>query len=339
MNIVTKQLELVAATFSDWQSEIKFAIRDPMELCRALNLPESVGRAAKSVTSDFALFAPRPFVQRIQAGRLDDPLLRQLLPLPTENELRDGFTVDAVGDGPATVASGVIMKYPGRALLIVTGACAIHCRYCFRRHFPYETTPKGAAQWEHALAGIGHDTNIEEIILSGGDPLMLTDSGLQSLLSLITELPHVRRVRVHTRLPIMIPARVTQQLVETFANLPQTVVIVIHSNHANELDEQVAIALDKLHACGCLLLNQSVLLRGVNDNAETLCDLSAKLIEMRVIPYYLHQLDRVQGASHFEVPIEVGTALIEQMRNSLPGYAVPRYVSEIPGESSKRIIM
>jgi EF-P beta-lysylation protein EpmB len=267
-----------------------------------------------------------------------DPLLRQVLPVVEETVENPDFSQDPVDDMAAALQPGVLQKYAGRALLIATGSCAVHCRYCFRRHFPYQEVPHSDAAWDHALASLATDPTIHEIILSGGDPLMLVDSRLTRLVKKVAALPHVVRLRVHTRLPILIPSRVTDQLTALLTETRLTPIVVLHANHTQELDAAVGRALARLQRAGVLLLNQAVLLRGVNDSVATQVALSERLIAMGVTPYYLHQLDRVQGAAHFEVPISEGKKIIAAMREQLPGYMVPKYAQEIPGESSKMVL-
>ena len=320
----------------DWTIAMREAVRDPAELCRLVGLPE-LASGGLAGHRDFPVFVPRPFLQRIKPGDPNDPLLRQVLPVREESESSTADRIDPVGDLESEVLPGLLHKYTGRVLLVTTGACAIHCRYCFRRHFPYAGRPRGIEAWELALEHIAGDASISEVILSGGDPLTIVDGQLAMLAERLAAIPHVRRLRVHTRLPIMIPSRVNDELLAWLTGTRLTPVIVIHANHAQELDEQVAEALRKLSQAGVLLLNQTVLLRGVNDSVETLAELSERLIELRVTPYYLHQLDRVIGAAHFEVPLSEGQALIAELRRRLPGYAVPRYVQELAGESHKRV--
>ncbi len=338
MPIVTPKTDFVAARIPEWQAELKAAIRDPRELGRVLGLPDEFAELGREAIRQFPLFAPRPFVGRIERFNPRDPLLLQLLPTRHENDSNHLFKRDPVSDQAATLAPGVIKKYTGRALLIATGACAIHCRYCFRRHFPYDSSPQGTIQWQNSLAAIRDDTSIHEVILSGGDPLMLNDENLQRLLKLVSEINHVQRLRIHTRLPIMIPSRVTPILIDSIRSIRPVVNIVIHCNHAREIDVDVENAISRLVDHGIPVLNQSVLLRGINDDLHTLVGLSNRLINLRVLPYYLHQLDRVEGAAHFEVPVEVGKQLVGDMRKLVPGYAVPRYVAEVAGECSKSIL-
>ena len=318
-----------------WQQVMKSAIRDSQTLCRYLKLPEASGRPSDC---SFPVFAPLGYVSRMHPGDPHDPLLRQVLPLDEEAIAADGFSNDPVQDQAAMLRPGLLQKYAGRVLLVTTGACAIHCRYCFRRHFPYGEGPHSVAQWGPAIDQIAADPTIEEVILSGGDPLTLVDAHLAGLSDRLASIPHLRRLRIHTRLPIVIPERVTGALVEWLSASRLTPIVVVHANHAAELDESVAGALELLTRAGIMLLNQTVLLRGVNDSLAALSELSRRLIELRVVPYYLHQLDRVRGAAHFEVPVERGRALVEQLRDALPGYAVPTYVQEIAGQASKQML-
>jgi EF-P beta-lysylation protein EpmB len=344
MPILTAQTEsvrpvLAAANEPSWQVEIRLAIRDSVELCRQLGLPAEMAVGAGASTGKFPVFVPPSFLARIKPGDPNDPLLRQVLPVADEADDVPGFTADPVGDGDAKLASGVLQKYQGRALLIATGSCAVHCRYCFRRHFPYEEAPHSSAAWDAALALVAEDPTITEVILSGGDPLMLVDSRLAALVEKIESIGHVTRLRIHTRLPIVVPARVTRELVAMLSASRLSTVVVIHANHAQELAEDIAAALERLRVAGAMLLNQAVLLRGVNDSVEAQQALSERLIELGVVPYYLHQLDRVAGAAHFEVSIAEGRRIIEELRARLPGYMVPRYVQEIAGEPNKSVLM
>jgi EF-P beta-lysylation protein EpmB len=319
-----------------WQAELRDAIRDPVRLCEALNLPADRARAADAAAaaSQFALLVPASYLGRIERGNPHDPLLRQVLPVRDEQATTAGFSHDPVGDRAATLAPGLLQKYAGRALLVATGACAVHCRYCFRREFPYDELAAADA-WEPALEALAADDSIHEIILSGGDPLTLADRRLASLVDRLAAIPHLQRLRVHTRLPVVIPSRVTDELLGWLTSSRLKPIMVLHANHARELDHHVARAADRLRRAGVLLLNQAVLLRGVNDSADALEQLSLRLVDIGVAPYYLHQLDRVRGAAHFEVPVDVGRELIAELRRRLPGYAVPQYVHEQPGAAHK----
>ncbi len=320
-----------------WQAELREAVRTGSELRRQLSLlpgePDSTDGE-----SEFPVFVPPSYLARIRPGDPNDPLLLQVLPVGAESHSVDGFTSDPVDDASSTLQPGVLQKYQGRALLITTGACAVHCRYCFRRHFPYEESPHSDADWNQALDSIAADETLHEIILSGGDPLMLVDEKLANLVAKVAAIPHVSRLRMHTRLPLMIPSRVTDALLDWFTRTRLTPIMVIHANHAQELDGSVATSLARLQRAGVMLLNQAVLLRGVNDSVDAQAELSQRLIDIGVMPYYLHQLDRVQGAAHFEVPIDEGKRIVAALRKCLPGYMVPRYVQEIAGEPHKVVL-
>lgn len=320
-----------------WQAELRAAVRTEGDLRRHLTLPPGEAAVAGR-EAEFSVFVPPSYLARIRSGDPDDPLLRQVLPLSAENLAVEGFTDDPVADSAAALQPGVLQKYSGRALLITTGACAVHCRYCFRRHFPYTEVPHSDAAWNQALASIAADDTIHEVILSGGDPLMLVDERLEKLVHKIAAIEHVRRLRLHTRLPIMIPSRVTAAMLAWLTGSRLTPIVIIHANHAQELDEAVARSLAKIQQAGAMLLNQAVLLRGVNDTVDSQVELSERLIAVGVMPYYLHQLDRVAGAAHFEVPIDQGRKIIAALRRRLPGYAVPRYVQEIAGEPHKVVL-
>jgi EF-P beta-lysylation protein EpmB len=321
--------------YASWQDALKDAVRDRQELLRLLGLSHSAMDVASDADERFPLLVPRSFVARMRPGDLADPLLRQVLPIANELKNAPGFVADPVDDAAAMRRPGLLQKYRGRALLITTGACAVHCRYCFRRHFPYWQSPRSLAEWQPALDEIGTDEDLHEVILSGGDPLMIVDRALAELIRALAAIPHLRRLRIHTRLPIVLPERVTDELIAMLLGCGLTSIVVVHANHANELDANVGRALARLSDAGIVLLNQAVLLAGVNDSVEAQLALCERLVDLRVIPYYLHQLDPVAGASHFEVPIERGRQIIEQLRARLPGYAVPRYVQEVPGASSK----
>ena len=324
--------------YDSWPEAVKDAVRDPDELCRLVNLPPRYASRAVKAARDFPLFAPRSYIARMRPADAGDPLLRQVLPLEDELVQREGFSPDPVGDRTAILSPGLLHKYRSRVLMVATGACAVHCRYCFRRHFPYDQGPRSMGEWARALGEIESDGTLREVILSGGDPLMLADAHLEELVGRLAKIAHLRRVRVHTRLPIMIPERITPRLLALLRGTRLTPIVVIHANHARELAGSVVDALARLTDAGIPLLNQSVLLRGVNDDIEALAELCERLVDLRVMPYYLHQLDRVAGAAHFEVSESHGCRLIEQLRARLPGYAVPRYVRETAGAASKLIL-
>ncbi|HEY0197632.1 MAG TPA: EF-P beta-lysylation protein EpmB [Rhodanobacter sp.] len=325
----------LSSSAPDWRELWRDAITDAGELLQAVGLGD---RADLLPLDDagFALRVPRGFVARMRRNDPFDPLLLQVLPQLAEHDRVEGFTADAVGDMAAREAQGVLHKYHGRALLIASGSCAINCRYCFRRHFPYGEEMAAAGQWRQALAHLLQDSSISELILSGGDPLALATSKLEELTRGLADLPHVTRLRIHTRLPVVLPERIDGPLLAWLATLPLQKVVVLHANHANELDARVDVACSLLREAGCTVLNQSVLLRGINDDVDTLADLSERLFAAGALPYYLHQLDRVRGVAHFEVDDARALTLVDGLRARLPGYLVPRLVREVSGEMSKR---
>jgi EF-P beta-lysylation protein EpmB len=311
-------------------------VRDPRELLALLGL-EGAGLAIpEAAATGFPLRVPHGFIARMRPGDPHDPLLRQVLPLDDELRPMPGFNLDAVGDGAAKAADGVIRKYHGRALLIATGSCAVHCRYCFRRHFPYAEEAAAAAGWRNAVDVIRADPTIDEVILSGGDPWSLATHKLVELTDALSDVPHLKRLRIHTRLPVVLPERVDDELLAWLRALPWPVTVVLHANHANEFDDAVDGALARLRATGATLLNQAVLLRGVNDSVEALAALGERGYRAGVLPYYLHQLDRVQGAAHFEVSDEEACRLHAGLSARLSGYLVPRLVREVAGDPGKR---
>lgn len=318
-----------------WQSVLARAITDPAELLAAVGLGEEWLPAARAAARLFPLRVPRGFVARMRPRDPRDPLLRQVLPLAEECLAVEGFGTDPVGDLSAMVVPGVLHKYHGRVLLTATGACAVHCRYCFRRHFPYAEANPVVDRWRQALDYIAGDESIVEVILSGGDPLSLSDRRLADLARRLEAIPHLRRLRLHTRLPIVLPERVNAELRDWLGATRLKTAVVVHANHANEIDASVITALAGLKASGAELLNQSVLLRGVNDSTGALMALSEKLFEAGVLPYYLHRLDKVQGAAHFEVEETAARRLMTELNARLPGYLVPRLVCEIPGAPGK----
>lgn len=319
----------------NWRELWRDAITDPSELLQAVGLSRLVDRLPPD-DAGFALRVPRGFVARMRRNDPDDPLLLQVLPQLAELDEVPGFVTDAVGDMDSRAAHGVLHKYHGRALLIASGSCAINCRYCFRRHFPYGEEMAASGQWRRALSHLRQDHSINELILSGGDPLSLATSKLEELSSGLAELPHVTRLRIHTRLPVVLPERIDAPLLTWLASLPLQKVMVLHANHANEIDSSIDEACARLRRIGVTLLNQSVLLRGINDDEGTLAELSERLFSAGVLPYYLHQLDRVKGTAHFEVNDNRALALIDGLRAKLPGYLVPRLVREVGGDASKR---
>ncbi len=318
-----------------WQQLWRDAITDPLELLDRLGLADRAHELLPARDTGFALRVPRGFVARMVHGDPADPLLLQTLPSAAELVDVPGFVGDAVGDMAARATHGVLHKYHGRALLIATGSCAINCRYCFRRHFPYATETAAAHRWEHALAHLREDASIGEVILSGGDPLSLSTPKLRELTTALATIPHIRRLRIHSRLPVVLPERIDREFLDWLGAMPLQRVVVLHANHPNEIDAAVVAACHALHETGTTLLNQSVLLRGINDNVDTLAGLSESLFAAGVLPYYLHQLDRVAGTAHFEVAEAFARDLMDALRARLPGYLVPRWVREVAGAPAK----
>jgi len=321
-----------------WQKTLANAVKDPAELIKLLDLPASLLPKAIAASKNFPLRVTRCYINRIIPGDTEDPLLLQVLPLHQENNPQPGFVTDPVEDLSSTIVPGLIHKYFGRVLLTVTGACAIHCRYCFRRHFPYHENNPTANNWLQAISYITDNSSISEVILSGGDPLVLNDHRLATLCRQLAQISHLKRIRIHSRIPVIAPQRVTKGLLDWIGNSRIKIILVIHSNHKNEIDPEVGEALMKLNSAGVTVLNQSVLLRKINDNPNDLCDLNTRLFEYSVLPYYLHLLDRVAGAAHFEVSRDKAIKIIKVMRARLPGYLVPRLAWEEPGKANKTII-
>ncbi len=319
----------------DWLSQLADVVTDPDELLRLLNVDADekllAGREAKRL---FPLRVPRAFIARMEKGNPNDPLLRQVLTAQDEFITAPGFSTDPLEE-QHSVVPGLLHKYRNRALLLVKGGCAVNCRYCFRRHFPYAENQGNKRNWQAALDYIAQHPELDEIIFSGGDPLMAKDHELEWLITHLEALPHVKRLRFHSRLPIVIPARITDALVTRFAQSRLQILLVNHINHAREIDDEFRAAMARLRQAGVTLLNQSVLLRGVNNNAQTLADLSNALFDAGVMPYYLHVLDKVQGAAHFLVSDDEARTIMRELLTLISGYMVPKLAREIGGEPSK----
>jgi EF-P beta-lysylation protein EpmB len=318
-----------------WQRDLAESVTQPEALVAALGLDAAHVEPARAAAKAFGLRVTRSYLARMRRGDADDPLLRQVLPRADELIDAPGFESDPLRERAARRAPNLLQKYHGRALLIATEACAIHCRYCFRREFPYAETREGDARLRAALAEIAGDDSLHEIILSGGDPLSLNDARLGALTDALQAIPHVRRLRVHTRQPVVLPSRVDEGLLAWLRSLRLPTTLVLHVNHGNELDADVRAACARLRSAGVTLLNQSVLLRGVNDDAATLETLSTALFDAGVLPYYLHLPDRVRGTAHFDVAEERARELLAALAGRLSGYLVPRLVREVPGASGK----
>jgi EF-P beta-lysylation protein EpmB len=319
----------------EWKKQQALAVSDPEVLRQLLGLDPTTVAGAQQAIKLFSLRVPHTYLARVKKGDLNDPLLKQILPSYEETFEVHGFLSDPVGELDSMPVPGLLHKYHGRVLLLVTGACAIHCRYCFRRHFPYGEAKLSGEHWFEVLKYLRSNPTIREVILSGGDPLTLTDQHLADLVTGLESIPHIATLRIHTRQPVVLPARVNDALTEWLAAVKLHKIMVIHSNHANELDHSVAMALKRLALADVTLFNQSVLLRGVNDDINALKCLSETLFEMGVQPYYLHLLDKVKGAAHFEVPLTRARALIKELTRKLPGYLVPRLVCEKAGAPAK----
>lgn len=268
----------------------------------------------------------------------NDPILRQFWPDPEEMVPAPGFTTDAVGDQAAMPVPGLLHKYPGRVLLTTTSVCAVHCRYCFRRHFPYRMAVASRQNWQDVVGYIQSHPEVHEVILSGGDPLSLSTDKLGSLTDQLQQIDHVRTLRIHSRTPVVLPDRITADFIDWLKSIKLLKIMVLHVNHAKELSTTARSALTRITGAECQLLNQAVLLKGINDSLKAQCDLSQHLVESGVLPYYLHLLDRVEGTAHFEVDEARAIELITAMRQTLPGYLVPRLARETAGEPSKSVL-
>ncbi|WP_396588443.1 EF-P beta-lysylation protein EpmB [Bermanella sp. R86510] len=322
-----------------WQQQLSSAPLSAESLLAQLNMPAHLLPHAHAGAQQFPIRAPFAYLQKIEKGNPDDPLFKQIWPFSSEGESSpDGYSLDPLGEAEANAVPGIVHKYHGRVLLIVNGSCAIHCRYCFRRHFPYSDNTLSTAQWKQALTYIEQDTSINEVILSGGDPLSSNDKRLFLLMEQIEKIEHVTRLRIHSRLPVVLPDRITPALCERLKQSRLNVVMVIHSNHVQELGPDVAQAMTRLRHAGIHLLNQTVLLRGINDHSHKLAELSEGLFDMGVLPYYLHLLDEVVGAHHYQVSLSEGQAIMAELQARLPGFLVPKLVKEVAGEPHKILI-
>jgi EF-P beta-lysylation protein EpmB len=331
-------MKLPVTLLDDWQQLLSHTIDDPAELLRLLELPDALLAEALAAAGDFALRLPKPYLNRIRKGDPDDPLLRQVLPLGAERLHVPGYVTDPLAEMAANHHDGLIHKYKGRVLLILTGACAINCRYCFRRHFPYDDNRLGPEQWQQVLEYLRQQPQVNEVIFSGGDPLATSDKRLARMIRDLADIPHLSRIRVHSRLPVVIPQRVTDSLIDALTGTRLRPVMVLHANHANEIDAEVDLAVNRLKRAGVTMLNQSVLLRGVNDSVDALQALSERLFAAGVLPYYLFVLDAVAGAAHFDVSDNEAKALMQALQAELPGFLLPRLAREIPGRPSKTLL-
>lgn len=322
-----------------WQNALKSAFRDAASLLRYLQLSTDMIPAENIDTAtQFPLFVSKSFAARMKPGDPNDPLLLQVLNQTIELAEQPGFSKDPINEAEANPIPGLLHKYHNRVLVTLTGACAINCRYCFRRHFPYQDNTSGGDHWQAILDYIQKNTAINEVIFSGGDPLLVKDQALVKKISSLEKISHLKRLRIHTRIPIALPERITPTLCNILKEATLPMMMAIHTNHPQEIDDYVRVALKKLSEAGVMLMNQSVLLKNVNDHADTLIELSEALFDAGVMPYYIHLLDKVQGAAHFDIPEAEAKAILWQAAQKLPGYLVPKLVKEIPGEKAKVLI-
>lgn len=322
----------------DWQSSLKNLVTDPAELLELLQLPKHHLPAAQRAATLFGLRVPREFIALMQHADIRDPLLKQVLPIDAELIDQPGFVADPLDEASARPVPGVVHKYKDRLLLILSGACAINCRYCFRRHFPYADNRLSSSAIETALGYIAEHTELHEVILSGGDPLVSSDRRLAGLIDQLCQQPHLQRLRIHSRLPVVIPSRVTEALIELLSSTRLQTTLVLHINHPQEISRELESACLRLRQAGITLLNQAVILRGVNDTLSVQVELSRALFRCGILPYYLFLFDPVKGASHFDVPEQEARTLFNAMQAELPGYLIPRLAREIPGNPSKTLI-
>ena len=319
----------------DWLQQLADVVTDPTELLQLLSLEQHADLAAgNDARKLFALRVPRAFIQRMTPGDAHDPLLLQVVTSRQEFVDAPGYSTDPL-DEQSSVVPGLLHKYRNRALLLVKGGCAVNCRYCFRRHFPYQDNQGNKRNWQAAIDYIAEHPELDEIIFSGGDPLMAKDHELAWLVGALEKIPHLKRLRIHSRLPVVIPARITEGLCQILAETRLQVLMVSHINHAQEIDDELRYGMQMLKRAGVTLLNQSVLLRGINDDAQALANLSNALFDAGILPYYLHVLDKVQGAAHFFVSDNEARALVRQLLTMVSGYMVPKLAREIGGEPSK----
>ena len=324
--------------YSDWKAELSNSISSIDELLNQLGLKAEDLNTTEQAASQFPIKVPQPFVQLMEYGNPEDPLLKQVLPISSELQVDNNFNIDPVGESSFNPVPGIVHKYRNRVLMIISPNCAINCRYCFRRHFPYQENRQSKQQWMQALDYLKKRPEINEVIYSGGDPLAANDHFLSWLTGEIESIKHIKRLRIHTRLPVVIPSRIDDQFLHWLTSTRLKPTIVLHINHANEIGTALSQGVKRLRQAGITVLNQSVLLKGINDNSDQLICLSETLFDAGILPYYLHMLDPVQGASHFDVPKEQAVDIFNQIQSELPGFLMPKLVREIAGESSKSLI-
>ena len=336
MKIETPQIitQINENLHTSWQKELANVVTDPKILLQMLNIAPEKYQAHFKARTLFPVRVPRPFIKKMEKANINDPLLMQVMPLAKEFSEHPDYLLDPLQEHD-TVAEGLLHKYKHRVLMIVKAGCAVNCRYCFRRHFPYQDNSPNKKRWQSALTYIANNRDINEVIFSGGDPLMASDEHLSWLVDELEEIAHVKRLRIHTRLPVVIPQRITNKLVALLTNSRLKPVMVFHINHANEIDEAFVNAIESFINHKIPLFNQSVLLKNINDNVETLSELSEKLFDAGIQPYYLHLFDPVQNVSHFDIPENEAKQLVKRLMAVLPGYLMPKVVREIAGEANK----
>ena len=324
-------------TMPSWQKELANAVKNPLQLLELLNIPVEKADLSEPARKSFPMLVPLPFIDKMKKGDINDPLLQQVLPITHEDRVIEGYSLDPLNEHQNGI-QGLLHKYKSRVLLILKTGCAINCRYCFRRHFPYQENNLNKKQFLEILSYLKSHPEVNEVILSGGDPLMSKDDFLRFVITELDKLPQLKRLRFHTRLPVVIPQRITPELIEILKSSRLKVIFVLHINHANEIDPLFIQAMNKLHQAGIQLLNQSVLLKGINDSSEALINLSEALSMANILPYYLFLLDKVQGAQHFDLATKKAQQLMKEISAALPGYLVPKLSREIAGEKSKTLI-
>ncbi|HDM8045935.1 TPA: EF-P beta-lysylation protein EpmB [Vibrio campbellii] len=330
-HIITRKVESVE---QNWLKQLANGISDPAKLLEMLEIDPSPWQDGFAARKLFAQRVPQSFVDRMEKGNPYDPLLRQVLPLSEEFEVHEGYSNDPLEEQDNELP-GLLHKYRNRALMIVKGGCAVNCRYCFRRHFPYQENKSGKHAWKKCLEYMGQQPELNEVIFSGGDPLMAKDDEIQWLLEHIAQIPHIKRLRIHSRLPVVIPARITDELCQRLRASRLQIVLVTHINHANEINAEFAAQMAKLKQAGVTLLNQAVLLKDVNNSIEAQVALNEALFDAGILPYYLHVLDKVQGAAHYFVSDEEAKTIMRGVITQVSGYLVPKLTREIGGRPSK----
>lgn len=325
--------------YSDWKAELSHCVSSIDDLLNQLGLNANNLSATEQAAIDFPIKVPQPFVQLMEYGNPNDPLLKQVLPISSELAIDSNFSTDPVDESNYNPVPGIVHKYHNRVLMIISPNCAINCRYCFRRHFPYDENRQSKQQWLEALDYLKTKPEINEVIYSGGDPLAANDNFLRWLTAEIESISHIKRLRIHSRLPVVIPARIDEPLINWLGHTRLKPTFVLHINHANEISTELSQGVDRLKQAGISVLNQSVLLKGINDSSDQLIALSEKLFDAGIMPYYLHMLDPVQGASHFDVSKKHAVEIFHQIQSELPGFLTPKLVQERAGETSKTLIL